>query len=107
MLLLPVQCQQNMACAIATEESLGIEYDEQTVCDVCQDVSKEISVGTERVIAPLVFIIAFFSFQSFKGHIAVVITCVCFSLYTIPVMQYSYIFVCHSLCSMKEKSQMT
>ncbi len=28
-----------MARAIATEEGLGIEYDEQTVCDVCQDVS--------------------------------------------------------------------
>ncbi len=28
-----------MARAITTQESLGIEYDEQTVCDVCQDVS--------------------------------------------------------------------
>ena len=34
-----VQCQQNMAHAVATDESLGIEYDEQTVCDVCRDVS--------------------------------------------------------------------
>ena len=28
-----------MAHAVATDESLGIEYDEQTVCDVCRDVS--------------------------------------------------------------------
>ena len=34
-----VQCQQNMACAVATEERLGIEYDEGTVCEVCRDVS--------------------------------------------------------------------
>ncbi len=34
-----LQCQQGMARAITTQENLGIEYDEQTVCDVCQDVS--------------------------------------------------------------------
>ena len=34
-----VQCQQGMAHAITTEESLGMEYDEHTVCDVCRDVS--------------------------------------------------------------------
>ncbi len=28
-----------MARAVATEETLGIEYDEQTTCDVCRDVS--------------------------------------------------------------------
>ena len=28
-----------MACAVATDETLGIEYDEGTVCDVCRDVS--------------------------------------------------------------------
>ena len=28
-----------MTCAVATEEALGIEYDEQTACDVCRDVS--------------------------------------------------------------------
>ena len=38
-LLLSLQCQQNMAHAVATDESLGIEYDEQTICDVCRDVS--------------------------------------------------------------------
>lgn len=27
-----------MTCAVATEEALGIEYDEQTACDVCRDV---------------------------------------------------------------------
>lgn len=35
----PPQCQQSMARAVATEETLGIEYDEQTTCDVCRDVS--------------------------------------------------------------------
>ena len=29
-----------MACAVATDESLGIEYDEGTVCDICRDVSQ-------------------------------------------------------------------
>ena len=29
-----------MTCAVATEEALGIEYDEQTACDVCRDVRK-------------------------------------------------------------------
>ena len=33
------QCQQSMARAVANEETLGIEYDEQTTCDVCRDVS--------------------------------------------------------------------
>ena len=28
-----------MARAVANEETLGIEYDEQTTCDVCRDVS--------------------------------------------------------------------
>ena len=27
-----------MACAVVTDETLGIEYDEETVCDVCRDV---------------------------------------------------------------------
>ena len=34
-----MQCQQSMARAVANEETLGIEYDEQTTCDVCRDVS--------------------------------------------------------------------
>ena len=40
-----LQCQQGMARAVATEDTLGIEYDEQTMCDVCRDVSG----GKERV----------------------------------------------------------
>ncbi len=36
----PPQCQQSMARAVANEETLGIEYDEQTTCDVCRDVSE-------------------------------------------------------------------
>ena len=32
-----------MTCAVATEEALGIEYDEQTACDVCRDVRKIIT----------------------------------------------------------------
>ena len=43
MYIIYVQCQQNMARAVATEETLGIEYDEQTVCDVCRDVSSHCS----------------------------------------------------------------
>jgi len=38
-LTLETKCQKSMAHAVATDESLGIEYDEQTVCDVCRDVS--------------------------------------------------------------------
>ena len=34
-----LQCQQGMTRAVATEEALGIEYDEETACDVCRDVS--------------------------------------------------------------------
>lgn len=34
-----LQCQQSMARAVATEQTLGIEYHEQTTCDVCRDVS--------------------------------------------------------------------
>ena len=41
-LFLFLQCQQNMARAVATEESLGIEYDEQTACDICRDVSHRV-----------------------------------------------------------------
>lgn len=36
-----------MTCAVATEEALGIEYDEQTACDVCRDVR------TTTVVRPL------------------------------------------------------
>lgn len=47
-----LQCQQSMARAVATEERLGIEYDEQTTCDVCRDVSTHACVtipATARV----------------------------------------------------------
>jgi hypothetical protein len=38
---LETKCQQNMACAVVTDETLGIEYDEETVCDVCRDRESE------------------------------------------------------------------
>uniref|UniRef100_A0A672RDC8 Jade family PHD finger 2 n=1 Tax=Sinocyclocheilus grahami TaxID=75366 RepID=A0A672RDC8_SINGR len=41
------RCQQNMQQAIATEEGLGIEYDEDVVCDVCR--SPEGEDGNEMV----------------------------------------------------------
>ncbi|XP_078267508.1 protein Jade-1 isoform X2 [Rhinoraja longicauda] len=41
------QCQENMNQAIATEEGLGIEYDEDVVCDVCR--SPEGEDGNEMV----------------------------------------------------------
>ena len=34
-----MQCQQNMASALTSENALSIEYDESTMCDVCKDVS--------------------------------------------------------------------
>ena len=33
------QCHDNMQLAIQTKEGLGIEYDENVVCDVCRSVS--------------------------------------------------------------------
>ncbi len=44
MMVFCLQCQQSMARAVATEETLGIEYDEQTTCDVCRDVSARLHV---------------------------------------------------------------
>ncbi|KAI1902922.1 hypothetical protein AGOR_G00021290 [Albula goreensis] len=41
------QCQDNMQLAIETEEGLGIEYDEDVVCDVCR--SPEGEDGNEMV----------------------------------------------------------
>lgn len=35
------QCYDNMNHAIETEEGLGIEYDEDVVCDVCQSPDGE------------------------------------------------------------------
>lgn len=40
-------CHQNMARAIETQEGLGIEYDEDVVCDVCR--SPEGEDGNEMV----------------------------------------------------------
>lgn len=40
-------CHQNMAQAIETQEGLGIEYDEDVVCDVCR--SPEGEDGNEMV----------------------------------------------------------
>ena len=33
-----MQCYDNMGHAIATQEGLSIEYDEDVCCDVCQSV---------------------------------------------------------------------
>lgn len=33
-----LQCYDNMGHAIATQEGLSIEYDEDVCCDVCQSV---------------------------------------------------------------------
>ncbi|XP_030649419.1 protein Jade-1 isoform X2 [Chanos chanos] len=41
------QCEENMQLAIETEEGLGIEYDEDVVCDVCR--SPEGEDGNEMV----------------------------------------------------------
>ena len=41
------QCQEKMQQAIETEEGLGIEYDEDVVCDVCR--SPEGEDGNEMV----------------------------------------------------------
>ena len=41
------QCEENMQQAIETEEGLGIEYDEDVVCDVCR--SPEGEDGNEMV----------------------------------------------------------
>ncbi|MBN3271390.1 JADE2 ligase, partial [Polyodon spathula] len=41
------QCYENMQIAIETEEGLGIEYDEDVVCDVCR--SPEGEDGNEMV----------------------------------------------------------
>ncbi|XP_045426382.1 protein Jade-3 [Pipistrellus kuhlii] len=35
------QCHENMKHAIATEEGLGIEYDENVICDVCRSPDSE------------------------------------------------------------------
>lgn len=35
------QCHENMNHAIATEEGLGIEYDEDVICDVCRSPDSE------------------------------------------------------------------
>ena len=43
-------CHQNMARAIETQEGLGIEYDEDVVCDVCR--SPEGEDGNEMVLLP-------------------------------------------------------
>lgn len=40
-------CHQNMVRAIETQEGLGIEYDEDVVCDVCR--SPEGEDGNEMV----------------------------------------------------------
>ena len=39
-LLFIFQCQESMMRAVATDEGLGVEYDEHVVCDVCRDVSQ-------------------------------------------------------------------
>ncbi|XP_068134017.1 E3 ubiquitin-protein ligase Jade-2 [Hyperolius riggenbachi] len=44
---LEILCQENMNVAIDTEEGLGIEYDEDVVCDVCR--SPEGEDGNEMV----------------------------------------------------------
>lgn len=44
---LEAQCQEKMQLAIETEEGLGIEYDEDVVCDVCR--SPEGEDGNEMV----------------------------------------------------------
>lgn len=41
------RCEENMRQAIQTEEGLGIEYDEDVVCDVCR--SPEGEDGNEMV----------------------------------------------------------
>lgn len=35
------RCHENMTHAMETEEGLGIEYDEDVVCDVCQSPDGE------------------------------------------------------------------
>lgn len=35
------QCHDNMSYAIETEEGLGIEYDEDVICDVCRSPDSE------------------------------------------------------------------
>lgn len=35
------RCHENMKHAIATEEGLGIEYDEDVICDVCRSPESE------------------------------------------------------------------
>lgn len=44
---LETTCYENMNIAIETEEGLGIEYDEDVVCDVCR--SPEGEDGNEMV----------------------------------------------------------
>lgn len=44
---LETMCYENMNIAIETEEGLGIEYDEDVVCDVCR--SPEGEDGNEMV----------------------------------------------------------
>jgi protein Jade-1 len=36
---LEAQCHENMETKKKTEEGLGIEYDEDIVCEICQSVS--------------------------------------------------------------------
>ena len=34
-----LQCHEKMTAVMKTEEGMGIEYDEDVVCDVCRSVS--------------------------------------------------------------------
>lgn len=38
---LEAQCHENMETKKKTEEGLGIEYDEDIVCEICQSVSRK------------------------------------------------------------------
>ena len=50
-----VQCHEKMTAVMKTEEGMGIEYDEDVVCDVCRSVSV-ISVYLLCLILMLVFL---------------------------------------------------
>lgn len=41
---LEAQCHENMEIKKKTEEGLGIEYDEDIVCEICQSVSRVITL---------------------------------------------------------------
>lgn len=98
------QCHDNMNHAIETVEGLGIEYDEDVICDVCRSPDSE--EGNDMVFCDkcniCVHQVDIFCVESIYQTLTVPVTCVSLCKFTwsqyVPVLPAGLLWYCQSAC---------